>query len=74
MTLAFPDPGKWICVLADACDRFYAGLVTHIHKEQLDLPMDEQDHQPLAVLSGVFKTCNYDGQCQRRKVSLSSTQ
>jgi RNase H-like domain found in reverse transcriptase len=28
MTLSFPDPDKRICVLTDATDRFYAGLVT----------------------------------------------
>jgi hypothetical protein len=55
MTLAFPDPDKRICVLTNASDRFYAGLVTQIHKEQLDLPMEEKDHQPLASLSGEFK-------------------
>jgi RNase H-like domain found in reverse transcriptase len=55
MTLAFPDPGKRICVLTHASDRFYAGLVTQIDEEQLDLPMEEQDHQPLAFLSGEFK-------------------
>jgi RNase H-like domain found in reverse transcriptase len=55
MTLAFPDPDKRICVLTDASDRFYAGLVTQIDEQQLDLPMEEQDHQPLAFLSGEFK-------------------
>jgi RNase H-like domain found in reverse transcriptase len=55
MTLAFPDPDKRICVLTDASDRFYDGLVTQIDEEQLDLPMEEQDHQPLAFLSGEFK-------------------
>jgi RNase H-like domain found in reverse transcriptase len=55
MTLAFPDPDKRICVLTDASDRFYAGLVTQIDEEHLDLPMEVQDHQPLAVLSGEFK-------------------
>jgi RNase H-like domain found in reverse transcriptase len=54
--LAFPDPDKRICVvLTDASDRFYAGLVTQIDKQQLDLPMEEKDHQPLAFLSGEFK-------------------
>jgi hypothetical protein len=48
MTLAFPDLGKRIRVLTDASDRFYAGLVTRMDEEQLDLPMEEQDHQPLA--------------------------
>jgi RNase H-like domain found in reverse transcriptase len=55
MTLSFPDPGKRICVLTNASDRFYAGLVTQTHEEQVDLPMEEQDHQPLAFLSGEFK-------------------
>jgi RNase H-like domain found in reverse transcriptase len=55
MTLAFPDPDKSICVLTDGSDRFCAGLVTQVDEEQLDIPMDEQDHQPLAFLSGEFK-------------------
>jgi hypothetical protein len=42
MTLAFPDPDKRICVLTDASDRFYAGFVTQIHEEQLDLPMQSK--------------------------------
>jgi RNase H-like domain found in reverse transcriptase len=55
MTLEFTDPDKRICVLTDASDRFYAGLVTQIDEKQLGLPMEEQDHQPLAFLSGEFK-------------------
>jgi RNase H-like domain found in reverse transcriptase len=55
MKMAFPDPDKRICVLTDASDRFCAGFVTQIHWEQLDLPIEEQDHQPLAFLSGEFK-------------------
>jgi hypothetical protein len=75
ITLAFPDPDKRICVLTDASDRFFAGLVTQIDEEHLDLQMEEQDYQPLAFLSGEFlKTRNYDGQYQRRNVSPSSTQ
>jgi hypothetical protein len=42
-------------VLTDASDRFYAVLVTQIDEEQLDLPTKEQNHQPLAILSGEFK-------------------
>jgi hypothetical protein len=55
MTLAFPDPDKRICVLTTASDSFYSGLVTQIDEEQLYLPMEEQDHHPLAFLSGEFK-------------------
>jgi RNase H-like domain found in reverse transcriptase len=50
-----PDPEKRICVLINASDLFYAGLVTQIDEKQLDLLMEEQDHQPLAFLSGEFK-------------------
>jgi hypothetical protein len=55
MTLAFPDPDKRVCVLTDASNRFYAGLMTQIDEEQLDLPMEEQDHQSLAFLSCEFR-------------------
>jgi RNase H-like domain found in reverse transcriptase len=55
MTLAFLDPDKRICVLTDASDRFYAGLVAQLDVEQLDLPMEEQDRQPLAFLLCEFK-------------------
>jgi Reverse transcriptase (RNA-dependent DNA polymerase) len=61
LTLAFPDPGKRICVFPDASDRFYAGLMTQIDDEQLDLPMEEQDHQPLAFCQANSKARNYDG-------------
>jgi phosphate uptake regulator len=47
MTLAFPDLDKRICILTDASDRFYAGLVTQIGEEKMELPMEEQDHQLL---------------------------
>jgi RNase H-like domain found in reverse transcriptase len=55
MTLAFPDPDNMICALMYASDRFYDGLVAQIDELQLDLPMEEQDHQPLAFLSGESK-------------------
>jgi RNase H-like domain found in reverse transcriptase len=51
MTLAFPDPDKRICVLTDASDRFYAGLVTQIDEEKLDIPMEEQDRRNLVTLA-----------------------
>jgi hypothetical protein len=45
-----------------------------MHVEHLDIAMGEQDHKPLAFLSGEFKARNNDGQYQRGKVSLLSTQ
>jgi RNase H-like domain found in reverse transcriptase len=55
ITVAFPDPDKRICVLTNASERFCAGLVTQMNEEQLDLLIEEQDHQPLAFLSGEVK-------------------
>jgi hypothetical protein len=60
MTLAFSDPDKSICVLTDASDRFYAGLVTQIDEKQLYLPMKEQGHRPLAFFQASSKARNYD--------------
>jgi hypothetical protein len=56
LKLAFLDPDKRICDLTDVSDRFFAGLVTQIHEEQLNLPKEEQDYQPLAFFSGEFKS------------------
>jgi RNase H-like domain found in reverse transcriptase len=55
MTLAFPDPDKRICVFTDASDRFYAGLGTQKNAEQLDLSLEEKDHQPLEFVSIKFE-------------------
>jgi hypothetical protein len=55
MMLVFPDPVKRVCVLTDDFDRLYAGLVTQIHEEQLDILMEEQNHRLLAFLSGESK-------------------
>jgi RNase H-like domain found in reverse transcriptase len=55
MTLAFPDPDKMSCVLTNASDRFYDGLVTQTDEEQVDLLMKEQDNQPFAFLSRELK-------------------
>jgi hypothetical protein len=55
MTLEFLDLDNRIYALTNASDRIYSCLVTQIHEEQLNLPMEEQDHQPLEFLSGEFK-------------------
>jgi RNase H-like domain found in reverse transcriptase len=55
MALAFPDPDKRIFVLTDASNLFYSGLVTQIHEDKIDLFIEEQNHRPLALLSGEFK-------------------
>jgi hypothetical protein len=54
MSLTFLDPDKRICVLTNASDRLYAGLVTQIHEEQLNLLMEEQDQRPLPFFPDDF--------------------
>jgi hypothetical protein len=55
MMLAFSDPDKRIYVLKNASDHFNATLVTQTDEEQLDLSMEEKDHQTFAFLFGEFK-------------------
>jgi hypothetical protein len=52
----FSDPKKMICVLTDAFDCFYPGLVTQKDKEQLYLQMKGKDRLPLANLLDEFKS------------------
>jgi hypothetical protein len=68
MTLAFPHPDKSICVLTDASDRFYAGLVTQIHEEQLDRRMESDTTSHLRFWLASSKARNNDEQYQKRKL------
>jgi RNase H-like domain found in reverse transcriptase/Integrase zinc binding domain len=53
--VAHPDPEKVLCVFSDASDKYFSGVITQIPKGDLDLPVAEQHHQPLAFSSGAFK-------------------
>jgi RNase H-like domain found in reverse transcriptase len=55
MTTAHPDPKQRICVFTDASDAFYSGIITQLPEHRLDLPVHDQQHQPLAFTSGRFR-------------------
>jgi RNase H-like domain found in reverse transcriptase len=55
MTTAHPDPKQRICVFTDASDAFYSGIITQVPEHHLDLPVHDQQHQPLAFTSGRFR-------------------
>ena len=55
VTLAYPDPDKMICIFTDASDRYWSGVVTQCDPEDLNLPIGEQNHVPLAFLGSAFK-------------------
>jgi hypothetical protein len=60
MTLALPDPDKRICVLTDAYDCFYAGLVTQIDEEQLEFRWKSNTISLLRFCQATSKARNYD--------------
>jgi hypothetical protein len=55
MTTAHPDPAKRVCVFTDASDAFYSGMITQVPEHHLDLAVQDQQHQPLAFISGRFR-------------------
>ena len=54
VTLAHPDDSKIICLFTDASDKHWSGVLTQIPPADLDKPFAEQNHQPLAFISGSF--------------------
>lgn len=53
--LAYPKPGRVLCVYTDASDRFWSGIVTQTDVESLKLPIEEHQHEPVALLGAEFK-------------------
>lgn len=53
--LSYPKPGIATCVYTDAWERFWAGIVTQTNPKHLDLPLNEQRHEPLAFLGSEFR-------------------
>ena len=53
--LSYVDPNKEICIYTDASECFWSAVVTQTSKQDLELPIGEQRHQPLAFLGAEFK-------------------
>jgi hypothetical protein len=52
MTTVHLDPKQRVCVFSDALDEFYLDVITQVPEHHLDLPVHDQQHQPLAFTSG----------------------
>ena len=52
--LAHRDHSKSLCIYPDASDENWAAVVTQCDPTDLDLPKNEQKHQPLAFLGNSF--------------------
>jgi transposase InsO family protein len=53
-TLSHPSYEKRVCLYTDASQEFWSASATQVPPGDLDLPSDEQRHEPLAFLSGSF--------------------
>lgn len=53
---AHRDPTTRLCVHTDASDSFWAAAVTQCQPGELEKPIHDQIHEPLAFLSGAFNT------------------
>ena len=54
VTLTHRDSRKRLCVYTDASDVIWSGIITQVPKEELKLKHSNQNHEPLAFLSGRF--------------------
>ena len=55
VTLAIVDESKTQCVYTDASMFCWSVIVTQCESDQLELPLQDQSHEPLCFLSGTFK-------------------
>ncbi|MEM7504931.1 MAG: RNase H-like domain-containing protein [Pseudomonadota bacterium] len=53
--LSFLRADRVVCVYTDASDALWAGVVTQLPPDQLDLPREQQQHEPLAFVGAEFK-------------------
>lgn len=53
--LSYPKVRRVICVYTDASQWFWSGVVTQTDADQLQKPIEKQQHEPLAFLGSAFK-------------------
>ncbi|KAH9107235.1 hypothetical protein LEN26_001687 [Aphanomyces euteiches] len=49
-----PRADMEVCLFTDASDLFWGAVATQVPLSDLDLPLEEQRHEPLAFVSGSF--------------------
>ena len=66
--LGYPKEDKVLCLYTDASDKYWSGVVTQISEEQLQFPLEEQQHEPLGFIGKAFSsteerwtTCEKEG-------------
>ncbi|KAG6622734.1 Retrotransposon protein, Ty3-gypsy subclass [Phytophthora cinnamomi] len=52
--LAHPDASKVVCLYCDASQDFWGAICTGVDQSNLSKPLSQQNHSPLAFLSGKF--------------------
>lgn len=54
LKIAYPKKGFRLCLFSDASDTHWASVLTQVPREQLQLEVEKQHHEPLSFLSGSF--------------------
>jgi RNase H-like domain found in reverse transcriptase len=54
-TLVNPRDDMSLCDFIDASQTFWSAVITQVSHEDLDNPLADQRHEPLAFISGAFK-------------------
>ncbi|KAF0704575.1 Aste57867_7321 [Aphanomyces stellatus] len=52
--LSHPRDDMEVCVFTDASDQFWGAVTTQVPPSDLDKPLEDQRHEPLAFISGTF--------------------
>lgn len=55
VTLAHPSSTKQLCLFTDASEYHWSAILTQIPSADINRPVPDQHHEPLAFLSGSFK-------------------
>jgi transposase InsO family protein len=55
VTLSYPDDNLATCVFTDASKQAWSGVLTQVPVDQLELPILQQQHKPLAFVGGYFQ-------------------
>ena len=59
VTLCHVDRNKEMCLFTDASEDHWGAILTQVPKEDLDKDFEEQRHEPLAFLSGSFRSAQH---------------
>ena len=67
--LSDPKPDYVICLFIDVSDGRWSAMVSQTHPDKLDLPIPEQEHEPLPFPVEPLRKHNYAGPLYKKRPS-----